>query len=76
MTTTPHPFRTGVAAEVRAELARQGKKPADLEQILGKSRPTIALRFNGSVAWDADELGRIADALGVPPETFIPRGAA
>lgn len=73
MTNTPHPLRARVAAEVRAELARQGKVPADVGEVLGLSRPTVTNRLRGDSPFDLDELETLAAWLGVTPETFIPR---
>lgn len=54
-----------VAANVRGELARQRRTQIDLGQALGRSQPYVSRRLNGRVAFDVDELSRVADFLGV-----------
>lgn len=55
-----------VAAEVRAEMARQDKSVDELAEVLGvKTRPTARLRLDGTTAFDTAELWAIATWLGV-----------
>ncbi|MBT2484642.1 MULTISPECIES: hypothetical protein [unclassified Microbacterium] len=54
-----------VAAAVRAELARANKHPADLTEVLGVSRPTVAGRLSGAYAFSVAELDRVALFLGI-----------
>jgi transcriptional regulator with XRE-family HTH domain len=67
-----------VAAEVRAEMARQRKTQAHIAQALGSSQAAVSRRLNGEVPFDVRELALIADSLDVPVETFLStsRGAA
>ena len=62
---------TQVAANVRAEMARQRKRQADLGEVLGLTQGAVSKRMSGTVALDVDELGKIADFLGVPATTLI-----
>lgn len=60
-----------VAAEVRAEVARQRLTHKRLAELLGLSQPQITKRLNGVIAMNTTELDRIADALGVPVERLL-----
>ena len=62
---------TQVAANVRAEMARQRKRQADLGEVLGLTQGAVSKRMSGTVALDVDELGKIADFLVVPATTLI-----
>lgn len=63
--------RDAIAAEVRAEMARQSKSLADLGDVLGVSRQSMHLRLRGHQAFRGEELVLIARYLGVPAEQFI-----
>ena len=54
-----------IAATVRAELARRQISGAKLAEQLGWSQPYVQRRLSGRVAFDVDELGRIADVLSI-----------
>ncbi|MDR6117229.1 transcriptional regulator with XRE-family HTH domain [Aeromicrobium sp. SORGH_AS981] len=58
------------AAELRAEMARQGKRKNDLAGALGVTAHTAARRFHGDVPLDVAELVCVAEWLGVPVERF------
>lgn len=68
-------FSTSIASAVRAELGRQGKKPADLTTALGLSRPTVTGRLNGTTPFTADELDRVATFLGITAYDLIDSAA-
>lgn len=68
--------RQAIAAEVRAEVARQQKSQRDIAAILGLPQPSVQLRLKGDRPFRAEELGRLADALGVPVERFYPPAVA
>lgn len=61
-----------VAAEVRAEIARQGLTRASVAARLGWSEQRFSLRMTGRVALSVGELAVIADALGVSAAQFLP----
>lgn len=63
--------RHAIAAEVRAEMARQNKSLRDLADVFGLSHQSLAHRVRGEVAFRGDELVLLADALGVPTEQFM-----
>lgn len=65
-----------VAAEVRAELARQRRTQADLASALGMSPQAVGRRLSGEHPFDVVELGRAADWLGVPLSSLVPEGTA
>ena len=62
---------TQVAANVRAEMARQRKRQADLGEVLGLTQGAISKRMSGTVALDVDEVGKIAAFLGVPVSSLV-----
>lgn len=64
-------IRRAIAAEVRAEMARQNKSLRDLADDLNLSHQSLALRVRGDVAFRGDELVLLASALGVPADQFI-----
>lgn len=71
---TPQQFSQAVAAEVRAEMARQHKSQVALAEVLNVSQPTASRRLQGKQPFDMDELPVIAAWLGVQVEAFIPAG--
>ena len=60
-----------VAANVRAEMARQKISQVKLAETLRVSQPAISRRLSGRVALNVDELARIADILGVPVAELV-----
>lgn len=60
-----------VAAEVRAEMGRQRVSQRKVGEILGLPQPQVSRRLSGLIAFNTAELGRLADAWGVPLSTFI-----
>lgn len=67
--------RYAIAAEVRAEMARQSKTLADLGDVLGVTRQSMHLRLRGHQPFRGEELVLIAEALGVPAHQFLIRPA-
>lgn len=67
---------TQVAANVRAEMARQRKRQADLGEVLGLTQGAVSKRLNGAVALDVDEVGKIARFLDVPVASLLGTVAA
>jgi hypothetical protein len=68
--------RDRIAAEVRAELARQQKAQKDLIEFMGLPQPSVSLRLNGTRSFRAEELVDIADWLGVTVDHLAGRVAA
>lgn len=60
-----------VAAEIRAEMARQRKNQDDLADCLGIARSVISLRLNGHRAFKLTEVERLAEYFGVPITSLI-----
>jgi transcriptional regulator with XRE-family HTH domain len=60
-----------VAAEVRAELARQRRTQRDLAEAIGLSQQAASRRLCGEVPFDIAELAKVAKLLGVPIEHFL-----
>ncbi len=57
--------RAAVAAEVRAWMGRRRLTQADLAAVLEKSQPYVSRRLSGDVAFDTDDLFRLADLFEV-----------
>lgn len=66
-------FTRRVAAEVRAEMARQLMSQDKLGQLSGIPQSTLSRRLSGDPRWpfDTNELAAVAEALGVPVEQFM-----
>lgn len=63
-----------VAEEVRVLLARRRMSQRQLAQQLQVSPAWLNYRLTGVQAIDLNDLQMIADALGVEPHDFLPRG--
>lgn len=61
--------RTG--ANVRAEMARRDMNQSALAEQLGISQSMLSYRLSGKVAFDVDELARVAAVLEVPVATLL-----
>jgi transcriptional regulator with XRE-family HTH domain len=66
-------LRDQVAAELRAEMARQRKTGVGLASLLKCSQQSASRRLNGEVPIDFDELAKIADWLGISAPDLIAR---
>jgi hypothetical protein len=60
-----------ISANIRAELLRQCTSVGWLAYALGMSHSALALRLDGAVLFDTDELAAIAENLGVPIAALI-----
>ena len=69
-------FTAKVAAEVRAEMARQRRSQEWLAARLGVSQSTLSRRITGELAFDTTELANVAAVLGVPVTRFLVGSAA
>jgi predicted XRE-type DNA-binding protein len=65
-------LRRAIAAEVRAELARQQKTQRDVAEWLNLPQPSVSLRLQGERSFRGEELKILADRLGVPVDSFMP----
>lgn len=65
-------MRKSIAAEVRAELARQSKSHRDLGEILDLPQSSVSLRLSGDRSFRAEELAIMAAGLEVPVAKFFP----
>lgn len=63
-------YAEGIAAEVRAEIARQRKTVQGLAVVLGSSQSTASRRYLGEVPFDMCEMFDVADWLGVTVTEF------
>lgn len=71
-----HLLRERVAEEVRALLARKMMTGAELALAIGKSPMYVSRRVRGEVAFDLDDMERIAHVLGVSIFDLLPKPAA
>lgn len=60
-----------VAAEVRAEMARQRVTQETMAESLGWSQQKFSRRVTAEIAFDVAELERVAEILGVPLARFL-----
>lgn len=65
-----------VAAEVRAEMARQRVQQRQVAEWLGISQPQIGKRLRGEIAFDTGELETLASHFAVPVVQFFPERSA
>jgi len=65
-----------VAANVRAEMARQQYTQTSFAKKLGRTQQALSQRLCGRVPFDVAELNRIAEILGVPLADLLPEQAA
>ena len=73
---TPAEYGVAVAAEVRAEMGRQGRTAKELAVVLGVSATTARSRMSGAVVFDVVELLLVATWLDVPVERLALRDRA
>jgi transcriptional regulator with XRE-family HTH domain len=66
------PYRDAIAAEVRAEIARQGKTQREVAALIDLPQPSLQLRLKGDRPFRAEELVKLAEAFGVPADRFLP----
>lgn len=63
--------RKRIAAEVRAELARQGMTQRQAAVLVGMTQQALCLRLAGTRSFRAEEIERLARHLGVPVGQFL-----
>lgn len=65
-----------IAAEVRAEMARQKYGPSRLSSETSITRPRLHRRLSGAVPFNTDELTIVARVLGTTASDLIARAEA
>ncbi|WP_080512504.1 helix-turn-helix domain-containing protein [Rhodococcus opacus] len=60
-----------VTTNVRAELARRGLTQRDLAQALDITQQAASRRMLGRVQFSVEDLGKVADLLGIAPEHLL-----
>ena len=63
----PSALAQTVAANVRAECARQGWSATDLSRELHMARAAVGKRWRGEQQWQLEDLERVSRLLGVTP---------
>lgn len=61
-----------IADGVRAELTRYRKSQRDAARILGLPQQSVQKRLAGETPFRAEELAKLADALGISVSRFFP----
>lgn len=74
-TQTSAPMRQRVAEEVRVALARRRLSASELARRMGVTQRYISRRLTAEIAFDVDDLQRIARALGVAVADLLPADA-
>lgn len=69
--TYPESFSDRVAAEVRAEMARQKRTARDMAVALEMGARAAERRVNGDIEFGLNELQQVADWLGVDREQLV-----
>lgn len=69
---SPKELREHIAAEVRAELARQKKTRGEAAQVLGIARQNFGLKLATTFAFSTEDLVKLARWLNVPVAKFLP----
>lgn len=65
--------RQHIAAEIRAEVARQRKRQHEMASVLGLTQQGLSLKLNGFRPFTAEELAQLAIFLCVSVEQFMPQ---
>ena len=65
-----------VAAEIRAEMARQRRTGRDLASVLQISQQSASRRMNGETDMSLDEIATVSDWLGLSPTALFERASA
>ena len=60
-----------VAANIRASMARDGYRIADLSKVIGKLPAAAGQKYRGTTRITVDELGAISEWLDVPVAEFF-----
>lgn len=68
--------RERIAAEVRAELARQQRTTTEVAESAGMVTSTLIRKMQARYPFDTDELERVAAALGVTVTELLSRADA
>lgn len=66
-------LKASVAEEIRALLGRRNMSKLQLAQRIDRSHTYMWRRLSGEVAFDLDDLERIADVFGVKVGDLVPR---
>lgn len=65
-----------IAAEVRAIIARSGKKHGDVAEALGLSPSQLSRRVKGDIPFSAEQIAKLAQFFDVPVSAFFPEEQA
>lgn len=65
------PMRVVIAEEIRVLLARRRMSASELARQMGTTQPYISRRLTGEIAFDVDDLEKIAGVLHVQPRDLL-----
>lgn len=68
-------LQNAVAGAVRAEMARAQKRPSELVEVLGLSRPTVYGRMSGAYPFTVPELDKVARFIGITAQDILDSAA-
>lgn len=60
-----------VAANVRAEIARQGHNATELALVLGITKQAVSGKMNAKTAFNFNEIEKISHWLGIEPQVLM-----
>jgi len=72
-TVSARSLREQTSEEIRALLARRKMNASDLARTIGATQPYVSRRLTGAVAFDLDDLEKIARVLEVAVTDLLPR---
>lgn len=68
------PIDIAVGAKIRAVMADRDISVNALSKATGLTRQTIQRSIDGTRSLDMRQFGKIADAIGIPPQELLPAG--
>lgn len=64
-------YSESVAAEIRAEIARQRRTQADVAEAIGWTQQYLSRRLTAQHPFSTDDIEAVARVLGVPLSKFV-----
>lgn len=69
-------LETAIATQIRVELAENGMEQRDLAEAVGIESATLSRYMTGKRSMPMPTFFRVADALGLSPQTLMQRAEA
>ena len=67
----PGPFAQALAAEIRRRITDEGWSGRELSRRTGIGNNAMAMKLRADVAFDADEIAAVAQALNLTPAELV-----